>query len=207
MIVPLILFLLSLAGIVAARVSPDLSDFALIALPCALASALLLLRAGFQPIATKQRRESPGRHRAGARRVFGRKYIIIDGSNVMHWKDGTPQIETVRDVVQHLKSHGFSPGVVFDANAGHILTGKYQHHAAMGKLLGLPEDRIMVVHKGTPADVTILAAAQDLGARIVTNDRYRDWADTHPEIGEPGHLIKGGYREGQLWLELAEIAA
>lgn len=213
MIVPAFLFLMSLAGIGVALTMPGLSDFVLVAAPCALASAFLLLRAGLPPIATGRRRKTPSRerpkresesrHRAWRNRVFTRKYIIIDGSNVMHWKEGAPQIDTVRDVVQHLKSHGFSPGVVFDANAGHILTGKYQHHGAMGKLLGLSEDRIMVVHKGTPADVTILAAAKDLGARIVTNDRYRDWADTHPEIGEPGHLIKGGYREGQLWLDLA----
>ena len=125
----------------------------------------------------------------------------------MHWKDGTPQIDTVRDVVTHLKSQGFTPGVVFDANAGHILTGRYQHHGAMGKLLGLPEDSIMVVDKGTPADPTILAAAKDLNARIVTNDRYRDWASDHPEIAVPGHLIRGGYREGALWLDLETVAA
>jgi len=122
----------------------------------------------------------------------------------MHWNDGTAQIETVRDVVQHLKRQGFTPGIVFYANAGHILTGKYQHHGGMGKLLGLPEDRVMVVDKGTPADPIILAAARDLGAKVVTNDRYRDWAEAHPEVRDPRHLVKGGYRDGKLWLDLSE---
>jgi hypothetical protein len=190
MIVPLILFLFSLAGIAASLTQPGVSDLILLATPCALASLFLLARAFSRR--TKGRDQPP------------QKMIVIDGSNVMHWKDGTPQIDSLREVVQHLTSLGFAPGVVFDANAGHLTTGKYQHHGAMGKLLGLPEDRVMVVHKGTPADPTILAAARDLGARIVTNDRYLDWADAHPEVREPGHLIRGGFRAGQVWLNLDE---
>ena len=62
---------------------------------------------------------------------------------------------------------------------------------------------LVVVNKGTPADITILAAAKDSGARIVTNDRYRDWADVHPEVREPGYLIRGGYRDGKLWFDMA----
>ena len=190
MIVPIILTLLSLAGITAALALHQLSDLILLAAPCAAASAILLLRGYFQ------------------RGTFGKKsvtpkYIVLDGSNIMHWKDGTPQIEAVREVVQYLKGQGYSPGVVFDANAGHILFGKYLHHRAMGKQIGLPEDRVMVVQKGTPADPTILAAARDLGASIVTNDRYKDWSDTHPEVHDPGRLIRGGYREGALWLDMA----
>ena len=192
MIVPLVLTLMSLAGITAALALPQLSDLILLAAPCAAASAILLLRGYFQRVTFGKKSVTP-------------KYIVLDGSNIMHWKDGTPQIDAVREVVQHLKGQGYSPGVVFDANAGHILVGKYLHHGAMGRLLGLPEDKVMVVHKGTPADATILAAAKDLGARIVTNDRYRDWSDAHPEVRTPGHLIRGGYRAGRLWLDLDAV--
>ncbi len=69
-------------------------------------------------------------------------------------------------------------------------------------MIGLPGDQVVVVPKGTVADLTVLAAARDLGARVVTNDRYRDWAEQHPEVREPGHLVRGGYRDGQLWLNL-----
>ena len=189
MIVSVLLFLMSLAGVIVALILPGFADLILLAAPCATASLLLVisnfLRRKKQPQKTAER------------------WLIIDGSNVMHWKDGTPQMGTLREVVQHLKALGFSPGVVFDANAGHMLAGKYLHHGAMGKLLGLPEEKVMVVHKGTPADATILAAAKDIGARIVTNDRYRDWADTHPEVREPGYLIRGGYRDGKLWFDMA----
>ncbi|MES2143146.1 MAG: hypothetical protein V4516_02040, partial [Pseudomonadota bacterium] len=37
-------------------------------------------------------------------------WIIIDGSNVMHWKDETPQIASVQAVIKELKTRGFSPG-------------------------------------------------------------------------------------------------
>jgi hypothetical protein len=82
----------------------------------------------------------------------------------MHWKDGEPNIETVQAVVAKLTAAGFSPGVVFDANAGYNLLGKYKHDDAFGSLLGLPADRVMVVGKGKPADPTILEAARELWA-------------------------------------------
>ena len=207
MIVPLILLIISLAGVGAASAIESLSDLNLIAIPSVVASAYLLIRARLRHVQPdKRRRRKIGQSR-NAWRKSDQQYIIVDGSNVMHWNDGTPQLETLREVVHHLIARGFDPGVVFDANAGHLLTGKYQHHGAMGKLLGLSEERIMVVDKGTPADPTILAAAKDLGARIVTNDRYKDWADTHPEVHATGHLVRGGYVAGKLWLDLQTVAA
>lgn len=139
-----------------------------------------------------------------ARRAGGVRpnWVVIDGSNVMYWKGDTPQIDTVREVVEHLSASGFTPGVMFDANAGYLLTGRYEHDGAFEKILGLPRDHVMVVHKGNPADLSILAAARDLGARIVTNDRYREWAESHPEVHRPGYLIRGEYRNGKLWLDL-----
>lgn len=183
------LLLMSLAGVGVALVLPGAADLLLLAGPCALASLYLLVRAFLR---------KPERRAQNS--------VVIDGSNVMHWKDGTPDIETVLQVVRHLKERGFSPGVVFDANAGYLIAGRYQHDGALSKRLGLPIDRVMVVNKGTSADSVILAAARDLGARIVTNDRYRDWADAHPEVRDPGHLIKGGYRDGVLWLDLHEAS-
>jgi len=187
MLMPLILFSVSGAACLAAVLLPGWSDLVLLAGPCALASLFLLARAA---------RRGDGWRRAKP------NWILIDGSNVLYWKGGTPQIGTLRDVVGHLTARGFTPGVVFDANAGYLVAGKYQHHAAMGALLGLPEDRVMVVAKGEPADPVLLAAARDLGARIVTNDRYRDWQGAHPEVGEPGHLVRGGFDSNGLWLDL-----
>jgi Zc3h12a-like Ribonuclease NYN domain len=184
MIAPMILLSISFAGLAAALLMSGFSDLLLVAGPCALASVYLLARA--------------------YRRRRSERYIIIDGSNVMHWKDGTPQIDCLRDVVESLIAQGYAPGVVFDANVGHLIAGRYQHDGAMGKRLGLAEDRVMVVPKGKPADPVILETARELGAQIVTNDRYRDWAEAHPEVTTPGYLIRGGYRDGKLWLELGD---
>ncbi len=184
MVVPVLLFLMSAVAVAATLLVPGWSDLVLLAVPAALASLFLVLRARFGRQAAKP------------------KPIMIDGSNVLYWRDGTPQIDGLREVVGHLKARGYGPHVVFDANAGYLVAGIYQHDRAMGTLLGLPEDRVMVVSKGSPADPVLLAAARDLGARIVTNDRYREWAEAHPEVNTPGHLIKGGFRDTGLWLDL-----
>lgn len=141
---------------------------------------------------------------APRKRRLPKNYIVVDGSNVMHWKNETPQIFPVQAVVKELRARGFTPGVVFDANAGYKLTGRYMSERDFATLLTLPQDQVFVVPKGTPADPWILAAARDFGARIVTRDRYRDWAADHPEVARPGHLVRGGYNTtGELWLEAA----
>ena len=191
MVVPVLLLILSLVGVAVALVLPGYDDILLLAEPCAIAALVLLLRALVARIKSPPEAE-PNR-------------ILIDGSNVMHWKDNTPQIATLREVITHLRGLGFAPGVIFDANAGYLLTGKYKHDHAMAKYLGLAEDWVMVVPKGTIADSYLLTVARDVDAPIVTNDRYRDWAGEYPEIAKPGRLIRGGYRDGVLWLD--EIAA
>ncbi len=188
MIVLTLLVLASVSGVVAALRLPGWMDLILIFGPCALASIFLLLR-------------------AIVRRYLGygadeKAWVVVDGSNVMHWKDQIPQIETVNEVVRHLADRGFTTGVMFDANAGYLMFGKYLHDGDLGRLMGLASDRVMVVPKGTPADPYILTAARDLGAQIVTNDRFRDWAEDYPEIHDPMHLIRGEYRAGDLWLDL-----
>mgnify|MGYP001817714860 CR=1 FL=1 len=131
-------------------------------------------------------------------------FVVVDGSNVMHWKDGAPDIDTLRTVVNRLRDKGFTPGVMFDANAGYLLTGKYRHDRFFSDALGLPQDQIMVVPKGTPADPMILKFARDNHAPVVSNDRFRDWAEEFPDIVAPDHLITGGYTQGALWLQLPQ---
>ena len=177
-----------MGGLIAAYALPGFSDMVLVAGPSLAASLILLVRAEISRRAAKERESG--------------KLIVVDGSNAMHWKDGTPQVSTLREIIAHISSLGYTPGVVFDTNAGQRLTGKYLHNSAMGKLLGLPKDRVLVVEKGSPADPTLLEAARFLNARIVTNHNYRNWERAYPELRRPGHLIRGGYKSGELWLEL-----
>lgn len=127
--------------------------------------------------------------------------ILIDGSNVMHWQDNTPQLAPLLRVVERVKGMGYVPGVVFDANAGWKLFGRYMDDDDLARVLTMPRDQVFVVPKGTQADPYLLATARDHGAQIVTNDRFRDWAETHPEVASPEVLIRGGIREGKVWLQ------
>ncbi|MCU0905270.1 MAG: hypothetical protein MUE83_15600 [Tabrizicola sp.] len=128
-------------------------------------------------------------------------WVLVDGSNVMHRQDNQPALSPLTGVILRLTGLGYVPGLVFDANAGWKLQGRYLRDAEIAWLLGVEERQVLVVPKGTQADPYLLKTARDFGAKIVTNDRFRDWADQHPEVLEPGLLIRGGMRDGQVWLE------
>lgn len=189
MMVPFVLFVAAVAAVLAAVNVPGWSDLLLLAVPCAIASLFLLARLIWHLLEVRPK-DAP------------QNWIVVDGSNVLHWQDNLPQIAVVCDVVQHLVALGFSPLVVFDATAGRKIAGQYKHDLALSRLLGLPEARVMVVEKRTSADPVLLSCARGLGARIVTNDRYRDWAEVYPEVRGAGHLIRGGYRDGAVWLDV-----
>ncbi len=127
--------------------------------------------------------------------------VLIDGSNVMHWEDNTPRLGPLQQVVQNLSVLGLKPGVVFDANAGYKLQGRYLDEQELAGLLGLPKDQIFVVPSGSQADPYLLETARMLQAQIVTNDRFRDWQTDFPEVTSAGLLISGGVRDGQIWLD------
>jgi hypothetical protein len=152
----------------------------------------------------ERRVDTPGwRHppEKGLKPQRDRNWILVDGSNVMHWEDNTPQIEPVRRVVAALKARGLDPGVVFDANVGWKLVGRHLGEDELGRILELPADQVLVVPKGSPPDPWLLTTARDFGARIVTNDRFQDWAEEHPEVAEPGFLIRGSVAGDGVWLE------
>lgn len=178
------LLLVSVSGLIVASFIPTDADWLfLLALICVMASAILFIRAWFS-----WRRANT--------------WIIVDGSNVMHWKDGTPDLGTLKKVLETLKQAGFKPGVMFDANVGYKVEGHYMNDRTLSRALGLRAKQVMVAPKGTPADPLILQAARDSQARIVTNDRFRDWADEFPDVLNADRLVKGGFQKGELWFSL-----
>lgn len=212
MSIPRTLFLLSAAGVLYALLVPTSRDVLLIAAPCLLASLLIWIRAlvagsgktnPSKDASAEDETDVPNTPDAGADldpATDDQNWIILDGSNVMHWNDTAPDIGIVRTLVRALERHGYSVGVVFDANAGYLISDSYMHDEDLGALLDLPPDRVMVVPKGTQADGFILRAARDFNARIVTNDRFRDWQEQYPETARPGFLIQGGFRDGAPYL-------
>ena len=145
----------------------------------------------------------------GARRQRSarhKNWILIDGSNVMHWQDNTPQLAPLLQVIEDLKERGFAPGVVFDANAGYKLFGKYLNEHELSGMLSLPLNQLLVVPKGKQADPFIIETALKFGVPVVTNDRFSDWAETYPEVAEPGFLIWGGMKDGEVWLRYPNLS-
>ncbi|UAB87460.1 hypothetical protein I5192_09355 [Ruegeria sp. SCSIO 43209] len=164
--------------------NPAFSDWLLLTGPCALASLLLLFGKRLRRLKTSK------------------NWAVVDGSNVLHWKGGVPNIATVREVVDELKTKGRTPGVVFDANVGYKISDRYMNDSSLAALLGLPCSHVMVAPKGTPADPLVLQVARDLGAAIVTNDRFRDWDDEYSDVLEKSSLVRGGFKDKTLWLSL-----
>ena len=185
---PFVLFLMSFAAALFGYGLTGDMDSApvLLALLSALAALILMLRA---PVPARKANKAVQRS------------IVVDGSNVMHWKGETAQLTTLQEVVRSLADQGYQPGVVFDANAGYKLSGRYMDDSPLAFALGLSTDRVLVVPRGEPADPVILTAARELGATVLSNDRFRDWAEHFPEVAQPGHLRRGGYRNGVLWME------
>jgi hypothetical protein len=130
------------------------------------------------------------------------RYIVVDGSNVLHRRDPLG-LATVKEVVNNLKSNGFTPVVWFDANVGYKISDAYMGPYKLALALGLPERQVFVAAKGTPADPLLLQGAQDLQARVVSNDRFRDWASDFPQVQNAGTFLRGRVTDGVIALEEA----
>ncbi|MHA6263502.1 NYN domain-containing protein [Arenibacterium sp. CAU 1754] len=118
-------------------------------------------------------------------------YVVIDGSNVMHWKDDSASLGTVQQLLGLLHEQDKVPVVWFDANVGYKVRDRYLGPGPLARILGLSPRQVFVAPKGTPADPLLLEDAQKLNATVITNDRFRDWAESHPQIAQPGFLVGG----------------
>ncbi|MDQ2067421.1 hypothetical protein Q9295_13665 [Xinfangfangia sp. CPCC 101601] len=167
--------------------------------------ALLLRGYGGKPRGKKPKRKKlPSRRpsQPGKRKRDTRPIAVVDGSNVMHWDSSTPQLKPVVAVLQHLEARGYQAGVIFDANAGYKLAERHMNDVHLARALGIDVERVLVVPKGQQADPFLLTYASDSDAIVISNDRFRDRIADYPKIAAPGRLIRGGVREGKLWLDL-----
>ncbi len=110
---------------------------------------------------------------------------------MLYWREDTPLLHTVRIVLHQLKKDGYTPVIWFDANVGYLVEGRYLGPGPLAKALGLPARQVIVAHKGTPADTLVIEGVKKLRARIVTNDRFRDWVDDYPQVTDPALFVRG----------------
>jgi len=104
------------------------------------------------------------------------RIALVDGSNVAHATEGEgPRLENIRLVCEKLVAEGFEPIVVADAALRHQIDdgAEYERMVESGAVKQAPA--------GTDADYFILSFARELGAAIVSNDRFKDHLPSFPE--------------------------
>ncbi len=131
-------------------------------------------------------------------------WIVVDDSNVMHGSGGQPSLGAVAAVMSDLSSRGYRRVAWFDANVGHELANRYMAPHHLAAQLDVPARQIFVAPKAMQADRLLLSGAAVLQARVVSNDRFRDWTDSHPQVAAPGFLMRGSLADGRVALELFE---
>jgi len=210
MISPLQLLILAFAGMVAALPMPGEAPGELF-LGCAAAwtvALFLWVRAKWRSrrktkARAEQRARSAERKRAAreAARAEGRRWVVVDGSNVLYWQDESPSLGSVSAVLDEVQRAGLTPVVWFDANVGYKVGDSYLNPAELARRLGISRKQVRVAPKGSPADPLLLQEAAKLGTGVVTNDRYRDWVGDFPDVAQPGVLVHGRVEGGAVTLD------
>lgn len=120
--------------------------------------------------------------------------VLVDASNVAHATEGgEARLANIRLVQEKLREEGLDPVVVADAALRHQIDDKQRYEQMV-------EDG--VVHQapaGTDADYFILSFSREMGAPILTNDRFRDRAAEFPE--ERDRIIRYMIVDGEVVLE------
>jgi hypothetical protein len=107
------------------------------------------------------------------------RLVLIDGSNVAHSSEGEKaRLANILLIEEKIREDGMEPIIVADAALRHQIDrrGDYEKLVDDGKIKQAPA--------GTDADYFILSFARELGASIVSNDRYRDRIARYPEVEE-----------------------
>lgn len=103
-----------------------------------------------------------------------RGQIAVDGTNVLFWDRERAKLPTLRRVIKALEVKGFDVVVFLDASTRHHLGDRSLNEAKFAQVLGLQQNRVMVVPKGTEADQFILEYAGKQKIPVISNDKFRD---------------------------------
>jgi len=105
------------------------------------------------------------------------RLVLIDGSNVAHSSEGEKaRLGNILAIEKKLRGEGQEPVIDADAALRHQIDrrGDYEKLVDAGRIKQAPA--------GTDADYFILSFARELGASIVSNDRFRDRIARYPEV-------------------------
>ena len=103
--------------------------------------------------------------------------VIIDAANVAHYGNGDkPKLENIIAAIKALEAGKNEFLILADASLRHSINQKEQY-------IKLVDDGIIEeVPVGTVADHFILETAEQENAKILSNDKYRDFADEFQDI-------------------------
>ena len=103
--------------------------------------------------------------------------VLVDGSNVAHSTEGdAARVANLIAIRDKLREEGDDPIIVADAALRHQVDDAkaYEQMVEDGLVRQAPA--------GTDADYFLLSFARELGASIVSNDRFRDRIKQFPEV-------------------------
>ena len=120
-----------------------------------------------------------------------KEMVVIDGANVAYEEKsagGKPNLANLLKVKSEMEGRGFDTVIIVDASLKYDIDDQSQMAAL------IESQHIRQVPAGTDADFFILDIADQHGARIVTNDQYRDYRERYPWIHDrllPYMIVKG----------------
>mgnify|MGYP003322159949 CR=1 FL=1 len=105
--------------------------------------------------------------------------VIIDASNVAHYKkvgDEKGKLSNIIAAVRALEAEEHDFLIIADASLRHMIDDKE-------KYIKLVENEVIdEVPAGTVADHYILELAEEEGAKVLSNDKFRDFASEFPDL-------------------------
>ena len=109
----------------------------------------------------------------------GREVVVIDGANVAYEErsaGGKPKLSNLLKVKRELEERGFEAVIIVDASLKYDIDDQTQLETL------IRSQQVRQVPAGTDADYFIIQFADQLDARVVTNDRYKDYAEQYPWV-------------------------
>jgi Zc3h12a-like ribonuclease protein len=120
--------------------------------------------------------------------------VLVDASNVAHATEGgEARLRNITLVVDKLREKGFEPLIVADAALRHQIDDRAEYERLVD------DGVVQQAPSGTDADYFLLSFARELGAYILTNDRFRDRAAEFAE--ERDRIIRFMIVGGEVVLE------
>src|SRR3984957_5915993 len=126
--------------------------------------------------------------------------VVVDGSNIATEGRTTPSLEQLDQAVrQYLAEHpGSSVTVVVDASFGHRIDpserAAFEQAVAHGELVSPPAGAI------GRGDAFLLRIAERTGARVLSNDSFREFHAEHPWLFDDDRLVGGTPVPGVGWI-------